>query len=73
MMMWKQIRLNRIINRKSSRLVTVATEYTISSSWPLIKEYDQADVEGKPDAITMMKGIGEKCYPPYAGIVPLVM
>jgi len=79
MILGKQIRLNRIINRKSGRHMNVAIDHTIAFGWPLKKGLTNINntikqaVEGRPDAITMMKGIAEKCYSPYAGIVPLVM
>jgi len=77
MLLAKRARLNRIFRSPSGRLVTVAIDHPIAFDLPdalrPIREVLPRIVAGEPDAITMMKGIAEQCYEPYAGRVPLIV
>jgi class I fructose-bisphosphate aldolase len=65
----KQIRLNRIFNKKSGRLLVVAIDHPIARGvLPGIAEIEKVMgqiVKGKPDAITMHKGIAKNCFCKY--------
>jgi DhnA family fructose-bisphosphate aldolase class Ia len=67
----KQVRLNRLLNSKSKNLLAIAIDHGISRGvlpgLVDVQETIKKIVEGKPDSITMMKGIAEKCFAPYAG------
>ena len=61
----KEVRLKRLFNRKSGHLLTIALDHAIG--WGVIEgiENIQAAVDivasSGVDAITMQKGIAEKC------------
>ncbi|AZO93653.1 2-amino-3,7-dideoxy-D-threo-hept-6-ulosonate synthase [Halocella sp. SP3-1] len=67
----KKIRLSRILNRKSKKLLAVAIDHPIAHGvLPGIDNIDKVLeelVKGKPDAITMHKGIAKMCFDRYAG------
>src|SRR5881397_2463307 len=75
----KQIRLNRIFAHPSKRLCSVAVDHFIGYQKGLpeglinLPQTIKKLVEGKPDAITMMKGVAKSCWEPYAGRVPLII
>ena len=79
MLLAKRVRLNRLFSHPSGRLVTVAVDHPIAFSFDIraelhpIRQLLARLVEGRPDALTMMKGIAQHCYEPYAGRVPLIV
>lgn len=66
----KKIRLNRIFNRTSKKLLAVAIDHPIAHGvLPGINNIDKVLeelVKGEPDAITMQKGIAKKCFDRYS-------
>jgi len=77
MLVGKLIRLNRLFNRSSGRMVTIAIDHTIS--YGVIPDLENiqkvVDVlaDAGPDAIMMHKGIIERCFAPHAGKVGLIL
>jgi class I fructose-bisphosphate aldolase len=75
----KQIRLNRIFSHPSKRLCSVAVDHFVGYQKGLpagllnVPEAIKKLVEGKPDAITMLKGMAKGAWAPYAGRVPLIV
>lgn len=70
MFLGKEIRLKRLLNKKSGRLLAITMDHPITRGvLPGIGPINEVMckvVAGKPDAITMHKGIIEKCFAPYA-------
>jgi len=77
MVLGKQVRLNRLFNKKSGNILVVALDHAIG--WGVLPGIDDIHrtmekiIEAKPDAITMLKGIAEKVFTPYAGTIPFIM
>lgn len=77
MFLGKQVRLNRIINNKSGKFVGITVDHAIARG--VVKGLENIEatvkkvIDGKPDAITMHKGIAEKIFAPYAGRVSLLL
>lgn len=78
----KKGRLNRIFGHPSGRFLSVAVDHFIaygdgSTGIPdgirRISNTIKAVVEGKPDAITMHKGIAASAWEPFAGKLPLII
>jgi len=75
----KQIRLNRIFSHPSKRLCSVAVDHFIGYQTGLpaglvnVPETIGKLVAGKPDAITMLKGMAKSAWAPHAGRVPLII
>ena len=75
----KQIRLNRIFSHPTKRLCSVAVDHFIGYQKGLpegllnVPETIKKLVEGKPDAITMLKGMAKNAWHPFAGRVPLII
>ncbi|MCC6699264.1 MAG: aldolase [Candidatus Hydrogenedentes bacterium] len=75
----KQIRLNRIFGNPSGRLCSVAVDHLVSYQQGLpqgltnVPETIATLMKGKPDAITMYKGMAEHAWGPYAGSIPLII
>ncbi|HGJ67266.1 TPA: aldolase [bacterium] len=78
----KQIRLNRIFAHPSENFFSVAVDHYIgyTNRWDglptglrKIRDTLEAIVAGKPDAITMHKGIASSAWGPYAGKIPFIM
>jgi class I fructose-bisphosphate aldolase len=73
----KEIRMARLLNRTSGKLLTIAMDHAIA--WGVLagiqKIQDSVDliVQSEPDAITMHKGIAEKCFGKHAGKVSLIL
>jgi DhnA family fructose-bisphosphate aldolase class Ia len=73
----KEIRLARLFNQKSKRLLAITMDHPITRGVlpgldNIHKAMEQV-VAGAPDAITMQKGIARSVFPPYAGKVALIM
>lgn len=78
--MWflgKEIRLSRLLNHNSGKMLAITIDHPISRGImtgliPIQKTLDTI-VQGAPDAITMHKGIAEKCFFKHAGKASLIM
>jgi class I fructose-bisphosphate aldolase len=75
----KLVRMNRIFSHPSGRLCSVAVDHFIGYSAGLpgglrhIKATLAAVVAGRPDAVTLHKGVAASAWAEYAGRVPLIM
>jgi fructose-bisphosphate aldolase, class I len=75
----KLVRLNRIFSHPSSRLCSVAADHFfgygegIPPGLRQIKATLAALVAGRPDAVTLHKGVAASSWAPYAGTVPLIL
>jgi len=75
----KQIRLNRIFSHPSKRLCSVAVDHFIGYQKGLpaglvnVPEAIKKLVAGRPDAITMLKGMAKNAWAPHAGRIPLII
>ena len=75
----KLVRLNRIFSHPSGRLCSVAADHFFGYGEGLppglrhIKPTLAALVAGRPDAVTLHKGVAASAWPPYAGAVPLIV
>jgi fructose-bisphosphate aldolase, class I len=75
----KQIRLNRIFAHPSGRLCSVAVDHFVGYQQGLppglthVPQTIARLVAGKPDAITMLKGMAKSAWAPFAGRVPLII
>lgn len=73
----KKVRLNRIFKNNSGKILVIALDHPIG--WGVIegiKKIGETISEitiAKPDAITMQKGIIDKCFEKYAGDIPFIM
>ena len=77
MFLGKQVRLNRLTNKKSGKFVAITMDHAISRGvLPGLVDIESAlkkVAAGKPDAITLQKGIAASIYAPYAGEISLIM
>jgi class I fructose-bisphosphate aldolase len=75
----KLIRLNRLFSHPSGRLCSVAVDHLLGYSHGMppglrhIKSTLAAVAAGRPDAVTMHKGIAASAWAPYAGVIPLII
>jgi class I fructose-bisphosphate aldolase len=75
----KQIRLNRIFSHASGRACTLAVDHFVGYQKGLpqglvnVPETIAKLVQGKPDAITMWKGMAQGAWGPYAGTIPMII
>src|ERR1043166_322498 len=75
----KQIRFNRLFAHPSGRLCSVAVDHFIGYQAGLpdglrdLPSALRAIVAAAPDAVTMHKGVAIRCWPPYAGKIPLIL
>jgi fructose-bisphosphate aldolase, class I len=73
----KEIRLNRLKNTLSGKILTVALDhapsYGVLAGLENIQQILYLVAEEKPDAILLMKGTAVRCFSPYAGKVALIM
>ena len=73
----KAVRLARLQNSASQRILTVAVDHAPSYGiLPGIEDISSVVDEvarAGPDAMVMMKGIAELCFAPYAGRIALIM
>lgn len=78
-MLGKEVRMSRLVNPKSNKMMAITVDHAISRGIaPLtglhqIQETIDKVVQGRPDAITVTKGIAEQCMWPYAGKVAMLM
>lgn len=75
----KLVRVNRIFSHASGRLCSVAVDHFIGYGHGLpdglrrIQPTLAAIVAGRPDAVTMHKGIAASAWSPYAGRIPMIL
>jgi class I fructose-bisphosphate aldolase len=74
----KQVHLNRLFRHQ--RLCSVAIDHFLAYSddglpdgLASVAAALEAIMEGEPDAVTMFRGAAVRCWPPYAGRVPLII
>ena len=71
MFLGKKIRMNRLVNKKTGRLLAITVDHAIARGvlpgLEKIEEIIAKIMEGRPDAVTMQKGIAERCFTPFAG------
>ena len=72
----KQIRLRRLLG-DDERLVGITMDHPIARGvLPGLENVDAAlaaVAQGRPDSITLQKGIASRCYGPYAGEIALIL
>jgi class I fructose-bisphosphate aldolase len=80
MTLGKQIRLNRLFAHPSGNLCSVAADHFfgyhhqgLPAGLINLPETIARLVEGRPDAITLMKGAAISCWGPHAGKIPLII
>jgi DhnA family fructose-bisphosphate aldolase class Ia len=76
-MLGKEVRIERMRNRVSGRIFTVALDHApsygvLAGLEGIQKALDQVAAAG-PDAILLMKGTAERCFRPYAGRIALIL
>ena len=78
----KRTRLNRIFSHPSGRFLSVAVDhfiaygegtYGVPAGIRRIGETLEAVVAGKPDAITMHRGVATSAWEPFAGQLPFIL
>lgn len=76
----KQVRLNRIFSHPSGRILAVAADHMInypSGAMPeplqRIETTIAGIVAGRPNSLTVNKGVAIRCLPKFAGQVPLII
>jgi len=79
MSLGKSVRMNRLFSHPSGRFCSVAVDHFIGYQHGLpdgLRDLPVAlelVVAGRPDAVTMHKGVALSCWLPFAGKVPLVV
>ena len=76
-MLGKAVRMSRLINPKSDKMMAITVDHSLSRGIlrgliPIQQTIDKI-VAGRPDAITMTKGIAELCWPKHAGKASLLL
>lgn len=76
-MLGKEVRMSRLVNPISNRMMAITVDHTISRGImqgliPIQSTIDQI-VAGRPDAITMTKGIAEHCWGKHAGKASILL
>jgi class I fructose-bisphosphate aldolase len=75
----KKIRLNRLFSHPSGRLCSIAVDHFIGYGEGIppglahIRQTLAAIVAGRPDAVTMHRGIAASAWEPFAGAVPFIL
>jgi DhnA family fructose-bisphosphate aldolase class Ia len=73
----KAVRLERLKNRESGRILTVALDhapsYGLLAGLESIGRVVEQVASGGPDAIMLMKGTAERCFHPCAGRIALIL
>lgn len=76
-MLGKKIRLERLKNPASGRILTVAIDhapsYGVLSGIENIQSVIDRVAAAGPDALLLMKGTAARCFQPYAGEIALIM
>jgi len=75
----KRVRLNRLFSHPTGRFCSVAVDHFLGYSQGLPRGLRRmlptlaAIAEGRPDAVTMLKGYAASAWGPYAGRIPLII
>lgn len=76
-MLGRSVRMSRLINPKSDKMMAITVDHSLSRGilHGLIPIQDTINkiVAGRPEAITMTKGIAELCWPKHAGKASLLL
>lgn len=76
-MLGKAVRIGRLRNPASGRILTVAIDhapsYGVLEGLENIQQVVDQVASADPDAVLMMKGTAERCFQPYAGRVALIL
>jgi len=73
----KEVRLRRLLNKKSGHLLAIALDHAVG--WGVIEGIERIQetidtvVGAEPDAITIQKGIADKCLWKWAGRQPFIL
>lgn len=73
----KEVRLKRLFNRRSGHLLAIALDHAVA--WGVIEGIEKIQITldtvaaSEPDAITIQKGIAEKCMGKWAGHQPFIL
>ena len=77
MLLGEQVRFNRLISDPSGKYLGITVDHAIARGvMPGLDHIDnliEKIVIGRPDALTMHKGLAEYCFHKHAGKVPLVV
>ena len=77
-MLGKEVRMSRLVNPKSNKMMAITVDHAISRGIaPMtglhhIQDTIDKIILGKPDAMTMTKGIAEHCMWNHAGDVSMI-
>ena len=78
-MLGKEVRLSRLVNPKSNKMMAITVDHAISRGiapmkglQPIQQTIDKI-ILGKPEAMTMTKGIAERCMYQHAGKTSILM
>ena len=78
-MLGKKVRMSRLVNAKSNKMMAITVDHAISrgiapmTGLHQIQETIDKIILGRPDAMTMTKGIAEHCMWDHAGQVAMLM
>ncbi len=79
-MLGKQVRLNRLINRESGKMLNIAMDHGVATGYDtvpqgleIVSKVLPEVVASKPDAVVFQKGMAMHCWGPFAGQVPWIM
>ena len=78
-MLGKEIRLSRIVDQKSNKMVAITVDHATSrgianmTGLQPIEDTIAKIIAGRPTALTMTKGIAERCMTKFPGSVPILM
>ena len=77
-MLGKEVRMSRLVNKKSNKMMAITVDHAISrgiapmTGLHSIQDTIDKIILGRPDAMTMTKGIAEHCMWQHAGKVSSV-
>lgn len=78
-MLGKEVRMSRLVNKKSNKMMAITVDHAISrgiapmTGLHAIQDTIDKIVLGRPDAMTLTKGIAEHCMWNHAGDVSMLM
>lgn len=78
-MLGKEVRMSRLVNKKSGKMMAITVDHAISrgiapmTGLQPIQQTIDAIVKGRPDAMTMTKGIAEHCMWNHAGETSILL
>jgi len=78
-MLGKEVRMSRLVNKKSGKMMAITVDHAISrgiapmTGLQPIQSTIDAIIKGRPDAMTMTKGIAEHCMWGHAGATSILL